>query len=80
MTEPCENCLVLPICRNKIWHQVVDKCQLLTDYIIEETKEEMDLPSECPIHTLGKSYFVHYTSDTHELYISGYKSLLCKGE
>lgn len=76
MIEPCENCLILPMCRNQLWHRVVQKCQLLTDYLIKETKKgDNESYIECPIYSLGKSYFVHHVYNSNKIYVSGYKDL-----
>lgn len=33
---PCKECLVRPRCKNKLYLDAVEKCQLLTNYLYEE--------------------------------------------
>ena len=30
---PCENCICIPICRNRFYLDLVDKCELVSSYL-----------------------------------------------
>jgi len=80
MTEPCENCPVLPMCKNHLWYRVLQKCHLLSDYIIKKSSRDKKIAIvdiECPVHSLGRSYLVHYVHDTDKIFVSGSKDLKC---
>lgn len=69
--EPCKNCFLVPICCNRQLNEVMQKCEILIDYIIKETHamEKDKLLSIYSSDILKKDLILYYYSDDKRVYI-----------
>jgi hypothetical protein len=61
--EPCENCILLPMCVNKTSTDLIDGCVLLSNYIVEKTnikglKDKAPTEVSCVITSLRREFLL----------------------
>lgn len=73
--EPCENCILRPICMNKTWKDIVDRCHLILDYLCDNASYEKSVhpPWGHVIHieSLEKSFNVTVSATNNEMFAIG---------
>jgi hypothetical protein len=72
--EPCDNCLLLPICLGKTNMNLIRQCKIIRDYIADKTdmfnpdlhpnKEGFSLLLNCKYPIIEKEYRVHSLNKT----------------
>lgn len=58
MKEPCENCILLPMCLNKNPEKLIDECNLLVNYMIGTLDIEKDKIYFCEVKSLRTSFSI----------------------
>jgi hypothetical protein len=70
MKEPCENCLLLPICQNKTTIQIISDCELIRNdmksWVHINQKERKTIYY---INNLNRKFELEYSIDKKKLYI-----------
>ena len=63
--RPCKDCLMIPVCRNRYWEDVLNKCELISKYLNRTyiDREPRVFGHKVPIHEIKMTFSLSQWQD-----------------